>query len=282
MTAGVIDRVPVPAGTFLYGGHHAEDGRVEVAPREVFVSAFHIDRHPVTVAASAEMIAAGGYRERKHWSRAGWQWRVREGIDKPRFWDEPEWAPYLAPDHPVVGVSAYEAEAYAAFRGAALPTEAEWEKACRGPSGNIYPWGDAWEAQRANVDGNRGLSREPGDLAWKRAWDLLQSAPAAGEPGLRPVGSYPSGASPYGVMDMAGSASEWVLDWYNWGDYSGLPLRNPINIQPPWNHCVRGSAWHDPAGFSEQVALASRCSTRSSAHASADPRLGFRCARSIP
>src|SRR5277367_1630541 len=104
------DRVLVPAGPFLYGGYDAsQEGGAIQPPRLVHLSAFHIDRHPVTVAAYAELIAAGGYRERRHWSRAGWAWRTREGVDRPRFWGEAEWAPYLAPDHPVVGVSVYEA-----------------------------------------------------------------------------------------------------------------------------------------------------------------------------
>jgi formylglycine-generating enzyme required for sulfatase activity len=82
-------------------------------------------------------------------------------------------------------------------------------------------------------------------------------------------------------MDLVGNASEWVFDWYNWGDYSQMPTWNPVNLEPPWNHCVRGSAWHDPAGDIDQVSVWSLCSTRSSAHSIADPRTGFRCARSV-
>ncbi len=67
-------------------------------------------------------------------------------------------------------------------------------------------------------------------------------------PGLRPEGSYPDGASPYGVMDAAGNASEWVEDWYNWRGYWELSDRNPVVTSPPWNHGVRGSAWYDPHG----------------------------------
>src|SRR5690349_13139199 len=91
--ATAIDRVAIPAGPFLCGGHHGEGGE-EVAPRTVTLAAFAIDRYPVTVGAYAEMIAAGGYRERKLWSRAGWAWRTRERASGPRFWGEAEWAPY--------------------------------------------------------------------------------------------------------------------------------------------------------------------------------------------
>src|SRR5207248_2301751 len=104
----------------------------------IFVSAYAIDRYPVTAGAFAEFIDDGGYRDRKRWSKQGWAWRMKEGVAKPRFWGEAEWAPYLVANHPVVGVSAFEAEAYARFRGARLPTEAEWEKAARGLDGRTY------------------------------------------------------------------------------------------------------------------------------------------------
>src|SRR6185503_7478761 len=104
---------------------------------------FLIDRAPVTVGAYAAFIEAGGYEDRSLWSRAGWAFRTRVDLTKPRFWGEEEWAAYLVPTHPVVGVSAYEAEAYAAFSGGRLPTEIEWEKAARGTDGRRYPWGNA-------------------------------------------------------------------------------------------------------------------------------------------
>jgi formylglycine-generating enzyme required for sulfatase activity len=185
--ATVIDRVLVPGGPFLYGGHHAEDGSLQTPPRTVHLSSFSIDRYPVTVAAYAEMIEAGVYRERRHWSRGGWAWRTREGVEKPRFWGEAEWAPYLVPNHPVVGVSAYEAEAYASFRGARLPTQAEWEKACRGGDGRRYPWGDAWIDDACGVRG-------------------------VGPRCTVPVGSFPRGASPLGVSDMVGCVWQWCAD----------------------------------------------------------------------
>jgi len=78
---------------------------------------------------------------------------------------------------------------------------------------------------------------------------------------------------------LAGNASEWVADWYNWSDYSNLPSRNPTVAGPPWNHCLRGSPWHDPVGTAAWMQTMSRCSARNSAHEVADPRVGFRCAR---
>src|SRR5258706_3072601 len=192
--ATAIDRVVARAGAFLFGGSDASSGdegearapAVLVAPRTVHVSAFRIDRYPVTVAAYAAFVDAGGYRERRHWSRPGWAWRAREGIDRPRFWGEAEWAPYLVANHPVVGVSVYEAEAYASFRDARLPTEAEWEKACRGTDGRCHPWGDAW---RDDASGSRHV----------------------GPRGTVPVGTYRLGPPPLRGSHLVGSGRPWCV-----------------------------------------------------------------------
>ncbi len=252
--------VLIPAGDFIRG---SQSGNFNEAPQaRVYLDAFAIERYEVTNVQYARFLAAS------------------DG-EPPSYWNEGAY-PEGQADYPVVGISWKEAEAYCAWAGKRLPTEAEWEKACRGPDGNIYPWGNTWMPRHANVEISFTLPavERGSDGAWVQAWKLLQSTPTADSPGLRPVGSSPSGASPYGVMDLAGNASEWVYDWYNWSDYSGMPAQNPVSPGPQWNHCVRGSAWYDPAGSLDQVAWASRCSYRSSAHASADPRLGFRCAQS--
>jgi len=116
---------------------------------------------------------------------------------------------------------------------------------------------------------------------WLGAWELLRASSAeTGGRGLCPVGSYPEGASPYGVFDMAGNASEWVADWYAFTDYSQLPDRNPFSAGPEWNHALRGSAWYDPNGSPTWQQDQSRCAARNSSHKTSDPRVGFRCARS--
>ncbi len=168
------------------------------------------------------MIAAGGYRERRHWSRAGWAWRTRERIDRPRFWAEAEWAAYLAPNHPVVGVSVYEAEAYAAFRGARLPTEAEWEKACRGTDGRRYPWGDAWVE----------------DACGQRTY---------GPRGTVPIGSYPRGVSPYGLYDMVGCVWQWCADAADEDAETDDedPFVDPEDYDEATERVTRGGGWNN-------------------------------------
>lgn len=89
-------------------------------------------------------------------------------------------------------------------------------------------------------------------------------------------------ASPEGVYDLAGNASEWVADAYNWAGYGELPQHDPLNTEPPYNHVMRGSAWFEPAALEGWLETSSRCSARSSSPAAYDPRVCFRCARSLP
>jgi formylglycine-generating enzyme required for sulfatase activity len=259
--ADILERslVDVPAGKFLMG---STGGPVNEGPqRLVYLDAYQIDRYEVTVLQYRRFILATARKAPVYWS----------GSDYP---------PGQA-DVPVVGVSWEDASAYCAWVGKRLPTEAEWEKACRGIDGRSYPWGDQWNPDWANV-GKPFEQAQPG--VWDAAWSfLLVERPGPAMPSLRPIGTYPLGASPYGVMDLAGNASEWVLDWYNWGDYSNLPARNPQGLGPQWNHCLRGSSWYIPYGDGGEGQAKSRCSARNSSHAgNSDPRAGFRCAKSVP
>lgn len=216
--ASAIDRVLVPEGPFMYRG--GPDAPQDSA-KTVHLSAFSIDRYPVTVAAFATFIYAGGYQQRRYWSDRGWSWRCKENIKTPRFWGEDEWAAYLVPNHPVVGVSVYEAEAYAAFRGARLPTCAQWEKACRGSKGCCYPWGNDF------IDGYAG-SRNLGPRC------------------TVPIGSFPLGKSPYGVYDMVGCIWQWCADAAD--DQAHIddtdPWIDPEDYAEDTPRVTRGGAWN--------------------------------------
>lgn len=219
--ATAIDRVLVPAGDFTFGGPGPDSETPARPARRVHLSAFRIDRYPVTVAAYAAFIAAGGYRSRRYWTDRGWAWRAENGATKPRFWDEPEWAPYLVPNHPVVGVSAHEAEAYAAFRDARLPTEAEWEKACRGEGGRLYPWGETWIDDAC---GERGH----------------------GPRGTVAIGTFPRGETPLGVSDMVGGVWQWCRDVADDDAAPGDrdPLVDPEEYDESAPRVTRGGAWN--------------------------------------
>jgi formylglycine-generating enzyme len=251
----------VPAGYFLMG---SETGAEDEKPmREVWVDAFRIGRFEVTNCQYARFARERGVAPPPHWLADS---SYAEGMD----------------DLPVVGVSWEEAAAYCAWAGGRLPTEAEWEKAARGSDGRRFPWGEVWEPEKAAVDTGADLG-PPGTPGYEAkneayAWRLLEGAGERGSPRLMPVGSRHGGASPYGLDDMAGNASEWVADWYNWAGYDGLPDRNPLVTGPPWNHCFRGSSWFEPYLICRLAETRSRCSARNSSHATRDPRIGFRCA----
>ncbi|MEO7092264.1 MAG: SUMF1/EgtB/PvdO family nonheme iron enzyme, partial [Polyangiales bacterium] len=143
--------VEVPEGPFLLGADETDEGAPQKGHEYPQVTLdlprYEIDRWLVTVAQFARFVDDGGYRRQELWRPIGWLWRTEQKLERPRFQEDDEraqWAIYLTPNRPIVGVSFYEAEAYARWSGGRLPTEAEWEKAARGPDGQEYPWGDEW------------------------------------------------------------------------------------------------------------------------------------------
>lgn len=127
----------------------------------------------------------------------------------------------LFADHPAVYVSWYQAEAYCDWAGGRLPTEAEWEKSARGEDGRLFPWGDHPDCGYANLKGcTQGLTAD--------------------------VGTFPEGASPYGILDLAGNAAEWVADWYDPAYYAVSPPENPQGPAEGEMKAARGGSWKNP------------------------------------
>ncbi|NLH99039.1 MAG: formylglycine-generating enzyme family protein [Chthonomonadales bacterium] len=131
--------------------------------------------------------------------------------------EAPEWG--WLDDHPIVKVRWYDAQAYADWAGVSLPTEAQWEKAARGTDGRKWPWGNGFHALKA-----------------------VCSVGKRSQPSTAPVGSIPSGASPYGCLDMAGNVWEWCADWYDPEYYAQAPNRNPRGPEIGQRRVLRGGS----------------------------------------
>ena len=263
------EMIYIPAGSFLMGnsgvGNDASySNSSELPQHSVSLSAYYIGKYEVTRGEYRAFMNAGGYSTQSYWSADGWSWKVNNSRTEPSCWaNSQDWGTgtFTQTDsHPVVGVSYYEAEAYCNWAGGRLPTEAEWEKAARwtGSSPNVYPWGNTWDQEKCN--------------------NYYDTNPAGGGQyryQTAPVGSYPSGASPYGCQDMAGNVWEWVQDWYKSypGSSSPFDYTNSYRV-------LRGGSWSSD-GYG---GYGSQCASRSSG---TTPYYdwddyGFRIARSAP
>ncbi len=179
----------------------------------VYLDAYWIDIYEVTNEKYLEFVKATGHRPALDETcetdacREGNLWKADGFSDSIR-------------NQPVTQVSWQDADTYCRWRGKRLPTEAEWEKAARGPSGNLFPWGS---------------DMPPGRATYRRKWRGVST--------LTDVGSYPSGASIYSVHDMAGNVWEWVADWYDMGYYQKKILDNPKGPKTGQFKVVRGGSW---------------------------------------
>ncbi len=185
--------VHVPAGRFIQG---SRDGPPQELPvRKVYLDAFRIDRDQVSV---------------REWER----FRSATGHRPSKYTDD---TALHRPDLPIVGVSWHDAAAYCKWAGKRLPTEAEWEKAARGTDGRRYPWGEAFETERASL----------------------------GQTGPPPVGEDRGGESPYGARAMSGGVWEWTHDF--WGEfyYREAPDRNPKGPPSGFLHSIKGGSYRN-------------------------------------
>ncbi|HEX8633199.1 MAG TPA: SUMF1/EgtB/PvdO family nonheme iron enzyme [Pyrinomonadaceae bacterium] len=237
------DMVRVEAGEFLSGAPwrmFVYDN--ELPPHTVALDAFKIDRLLTTNEEYAHFIAEGGYERREWWDEEGWGWRERENWTRPFYWlpQNPDgdgddgarrWSVRtmfaegaLKPEHPVAGVSWYEAAAYARFAGKRLPTEAEWEKAASWDAGSgrkrLFAWGDD---APADAHGNFDL----------RYWDTT------------PSGSFPAGASDAGCLDMTGNVWEWTSDPFaGYEGFTAYPYPEYSEVWFDGDHRVlKGGSW---------------------------------------
>jgi iron(II)-dependent oxidoreductase len=214
----------------------------EQPPHIIEMSDFRIDRFPVTGSEFADFIEAGGYHTRSLWSDEGWAWKEENRVEHPLYWSRADagcgkdlkgarWLVRemfeetdLKGDHPVTGVSWYEAESYARLAGKRLPTEAEWEKAAswdpRSGGKRRFSWGDEpADPARANFGNSR--------------W------------GTTAVAAHPEGRSDYGCFDMTGNAWEWTSSIF--GPYPGFKAFPYPEYSELWfdgdHRVLKGGSW---------------------------------------
>ena len=193
----------IPGGSFMMG---TNDGQGIAAPKHpVTLRAFYMDIHEVTNREYEEYCLATGSKYPEFW-----------GMDI--YKSGPDY-----PDHPVIGVSNFNATQYAEWAGKRLPTEAEWEYAARGGLEDIaYPYGE-------KADHSRSRFNDP-----------------EAEKGPVQTGSYPPNG--YGLHDMSGNVWEWVSDWFSESFYSESPEDNPKGPSSGTFRVFRGGGWHSGPG----------------------------------
>ena len=204
-----MELVYIPSGEFTMGAtaNDPNAGEFEKPEHLVYLSVYWIDRTEVTNAMYEQCVRAGACEAP---GKIGS--KTRES-----YFSDPQYMNY-----PVIYVSWEDAAAYCAWADRRLPTEAEWEKAARGKDKRLYPWGNGNPNGRlANFGGLIGDTNQ--------------------------VGGYPAGASPYGVLDMAGNVAEWVADWFNDQYYSKSVYKNPAGPISGEFRIMRGGSWFNQA-----------------------------------
>ncbi len=193
-----MSQVYIPAGEFLMGSANL----AETPPHKVYLHAYWIDQFTVTNTMYKLCMKAG---------------KCQRTASVDTYLNDPAYA-----DYPVHYINWYAAAAFCAWEGGRLPTEAEWEKAARGPKGFRYPWGNERpDPSLLNYNGQFGVPRS--------------------------AYSYWTGMSPYGLLNMAGNVQQWVADWFSEQYYTDSPFQDPTGPPTGKLKVLRGGGFWDNA-----------------------------------
>ncbi|WP_017318227.1 ergothioneine biosynthesis protein EgtB [Mastigocladopsis repens] len=219
-TPPFTEMIEIPGGEFEMGDSSVDALDNERSAHIVYLDTYCIDRYPVTCGQYLAFMEAGGYQNPRWWSKAGWEWLQTEQVTQPLYWcNNPAWD-----NHPVYGVSWYEAQAYSQFVGKRLPTEAEWEKAvswdAKANRRRIYPWGNEQPTlELCNHD------------------NFMERT--------TPVDTFPTGQSAYGLYDALGNVWEWTASWFD--GYKGFQYYPYIGYSQVYfdqqHRVLKGGSW---------------------------------------
>lgn len=260
----------VEEGEFMLGSPETEgdkEATKDENPQEkIYVSAFYMDETEVTHREYAAFL-------NENQKQGGEGGAGRSDIFKVvqlGFHILYENGRYLAKpgfeDYPVIEISWEGARDYCLFYEKALPTEFQWEKAAKGPTHRKYPWGDEWDSSKLNSSVNRGKDKFEG---------------------VAPVGQFPEGASPFGILDLAGNVREWTSTWYSDTYYAQIPDQDPQGPGEGKLRVVRGGSWQcDEKGVERCTGKCAENKNRTSYRGYNRPfhkgvNLGFRCVKNL-
>ncbi len=247
----VIEWADIPAGTFTMGSPKREVYRQDNEKQhKVTLSAFKMSKHEITVAQFKAFVDATGYltdAEKGAYDYYGsYIWTGTKFKSKKRV----NWRcnvngkrrPAAEYNHPVIHVSWNDAIAFAEWMGCRLPTEAEWEYACRAGTTTAFNTGNNLTTAQANYDGNCPYRNNPAGIFRDKTM---------------PVGSFAPNA--WGLYDMHGNVLEWCSDWYD--DYPTSPQTNPKGPAMGPFRVIRGGCWFNFALFCRSASRLNCCPT---------------------